>query len=524
MLPRLPQPVKICLGSILAAFLIGLQNIDEYAQQLESKYPEQMELPEMLRNISLYTGLPQWFELQKDLYTSLGASEGVEEEFPNDEPDFQITEEAVEEPEPAPVQVTEPPVEEKKETPSEKKEEPVKQSAGISATEPPAPPVDVKPAEVEVPRPRVRNRLGLVWKKSVRKLTRRRLRSSYPRRLKNRGNRKRWKQLKRRNVPQEPWPRPEPPLQPEPAPAPQPEPVLQPEPTPAPQPEPVPAPQPEPVPAPQPAPAPEPEPEPQPEIEPSLQDMVAFNKENPVHYRIMLMGDSLMEDLGPATYRAMRNRNGLHFFLTAKFSTGLCRPEYFNWPLNMENTVKNTRPDAIVVFIGANDGLAIRMGNRVVYPNNPEKWSEAYGIRTKEIIDIARKYNCDLLWVGMPPMGSKYAKLLKNTADTQRAVCQANGVPFLDTVEVLGDAKGEFRPYMTDSNGRTVRLREKDKEHITAAGNALIVNRLVPRLERMIYTFGQKHPEKRLSENEIRNKSNARMDVTIKYAPNKRRK
>ena len=521
MLSRLSQPVKICLGSILAAFLIGLQNIDEYAQQLESKYPEQMELPEMLRSISRYTGLPQWFELQKDLYTSLGASEGEEEEFPNNEPDFQITEEAEEEPEPAPApeQVIEPPVEEKKEAPSGKKEKPGKQPVVISAAEPPAPPVEVKPAEVEVPRPRVRNRLGLVWKKSVRKLTRRRIRSSYPRRLKYRGNRRRWKQLKRRNVPQEPWPRPEPPHQPEPAPAPQPEPtsVPQPEPTPEPQPEPVPAPQPEPAPAPQPepAPAPQPEPTPVPAQQLSAKEILESNKKQPVHYRIMMMGDSMMQSLAPQAYKSYYiNRQGLHFIFSARFSTGLSNPDYFNWPESMRNTVEQKRPHLIVIFIGANDGVPIVEERKVLYPAQNAPWKAAYARKMQQVLDIAQEFGCKLVWIGLPPMGPRY-QAMKRVIASQREVCREKAVTFLDTNPFLADSNGQIMVYTTNSRGKTVRLRMKDQCHMTGAGNDLILKYLNPIIEQHIYDFRQNNPQRCLSPKEMEQIQKARWEVSI---------
>ena len=72
MLPPLPQPLKICLGTLLAALLIGLQNIDEYARKLEALHPNLLGLAEDLPEICRLSGLPQWLDWQKQLYIGLG--------------------------------------------------------------------------------------------------------------------------------------------------------------------------------------------------------------------------------------------------------------------------------------------------------------------------------------------------------------------------------------------------------------------------------------------------------------------
>jgi hypothetical protein len=75
---------------------------------------------------------------------------------------------------------------------------------------------------------------------------------------------------------------------------------------------------------------------------------------------------------------------------------------------------------------------------------------------------------------------------------------------------------------MTDKSGNTIRLRDKDKEHLAAAGNKLVVEQLLPILEQSIADFRKKHPEKQLSEQEAARLGRAPLDITIKYVPGKR--
>ncbi len=275
-------------------------------------------------------------------------------------------------------------------------------------------------------------------------------------------------------------------------------------------------------PAPQPTPPqPQQEPAPQPTpLQPDInQNEAAENSKTPIHYRIMMLGDSLMEDLGPTTHRTLRHRKGLHFILTAKYSTGLSRPDYFNWPENMKKAVSSTQPDLIVFFMGANDGMPIKVNGKTIHPNSGEAWKKAYKDKMQELFAIGRQHGCDMIWLGLPPMGSKYAKILAQTAQAQKEGCAEHGIQFVDTTPILGDASGNFRSYLTDSKGNTVRLRAKDKEHLAPHGNKLVVDHLVPLLEKKISDFRKKHPERCLNNVESARSGRATLDITIKYSP-----
>lgn len=464
----MPHSLKICLGTLLAAVLIGLQNIDEYARQLEMKTPQLRGLAEDLRLICRSTGLPQWFNIQKNLYHSWGETAQLEPAIPEPPPAVPIPEpEIVPAPQPVvtpalPVEVKPKPAVRKKRVSKKKRVVSKKTAKKTIRKKPVARKKTTKKSVRKKSRQRVR-------KKSAKKLARIKCESAPGVVLKVKST-KRDSSLKHRPMPRtSEWP------------APLPEPGMEP------------------------------------------QAVAAANLAAPVHYRIMLMGDSLMEDLGPATYRALRNRKGLHFILTAKFSTGLCRPDYFNWPQNLEPAVKEHRPDIIIIFIGANDAMPVKVADKNISPYSRDAWRDAYRGKMQEIFDIARKYECRILWVGLPPMGGKYAALLKNTADTQQMVCESLQVPYLDTVPILGDEKGAYRTYMTDDRGHTVRLRKKDMDHLAPAGNELIIRSMLPLLENIIYDFRTKYSGKCLTPEEIKKWGNAHMDITIKYTPSRRR-
>lgn len=221
----------------------------------------------------------------------------------------------------------------------------------------------------------------------------------------------------------------------------------------------------------------------------------------PMRYRILMLGDSLMEDLGPMMHRMMRHRKGLEFIISAKYSTGLCRPDYFNWPRHMNNVVRRYLPDLVIFFIGANDGMPIRQGNGLV-PTGRETWRAAYAAKMDELVGIARSVGADIIWVELPAVGGTYNKLLHQTQVAQRTYCESNGITTLRTDPFLSGEWGRFEPY-GDYHGSYTRLRTKDQTHLTRQGNLKILEHLLPVVEQRMSEFYAKHPERWLTAGEV---------------------
>lgn len=241
----------------------------------------------------------------------------------------------------------------------------------------------------------------------------------------------------------------------------------------------------------------------------------------PVRCKVVLMGDSLMEDLGPRTHRRLNHRKGLQFILSAKYSTGLCRSDFFDWPAHMREVLAEHKPDFLVVFIGANDGQPIKHGNTYV-PTGGSQWSEVYGQKMQEIIDIAKEHGTKVIWIGLPVMG-KYMRLLAETTRTQKEYCTRTGIPYVDSNETFADANGGFMAFRKDANGKIMRLRRQDKVHLSPEGNHALINQLVPVLEKNLAEFSVTHPERCLTDEEAKKTAPAPLVVTVKYKPSTHR-
>lgn len=243
----------------------------------------------------------------------------------------------------------------------------------------------------------------------------------------------------------------------------------------------------------------------------------------PVKCKIIMAGDSMMESFGPVFYNHMKHRRGLEFVLTARYSTGLCRPEYFNWPKNFSMVADETQPDIAIFYIGANDAMPIKVEKGSVYAGNAN-WAPAYRNKVNEMLDLADSRHITSLWLGLPVMGDKYAQLLHETTMAAKEAVQKRGVPFLDVEPILADEEGGFQFYGLNIEGKKERLRTNDKCHITDAGNKVLIREFMPMFEQALLRHKLQHPELCI-EGPLEEKSySAPFKSILKFKPGQRKK
>lgn len=87
-------------------------------------------------------------------------------------------------------------------------------------------------------------------------------------------------------------------------------------------------------------------------------------------------------------------------------STGLSRPDFYDWPRRLAYVARVLQPDAAVAFFGANDAQAVDFNGRVLDSGSPA-WDALYGQRVGQAMDtLLRGGATRVYWVGLPIMGS----------------------------------------------------------------------------------------------------------------------
>ncbi len=204
---------------------------------------------------------------------------------------------------------------------------------------------------------------------------------------------------------------------------------------------------------------------------------------------VLVVGDSLSIPLGERLQEYFNLRPGITFHRLGKISSGLARPDFFDWEANLKAMVNRHKPDAVFIMIGTNDTKNLTTPSGSMRTFGKKGWEKEYVRRGQRLLDICRRANPDvsLFWVGAPVM--EQAELDRDVRVVNKALvrlCASNpNCTYIDTRDVLADSRGSFISHQTDENGQSIRLRAKDGVHVTKAGSLLLADRC---LEKAIFS------------------------------------
>lgn len=196
--------------------------------------------------------------------------------------------------------------------------------------------------------------------------------------------------------------------------------------------------------------------------------------------RVAVIGDSLASGLGVYLERVLRpalvrvSRQG-------RISTGLARPDYFDWPAAMSEIVDNFQPDLIVVMLGENDNQALRnAAGHEETPVGTYEWPQAYGERVEDFMRSATSKGARVVWVGLPIVSDKgrWGILERQNAVFDQSATGVRDVTYLDTWDMFESPDGGYTAYYR-SDGKVELIRESDGLHFNAAGYELLARAVV---------------------------------------------
>ena len=203
---------------------------------------------------------------------------------------------------------------------------------------------------------------------------------------------------------------------------------------------------------------------------------------------VLFAGDSIMEELGPALAQMLAGKKNLKLVQAGRSSTGLCRPDFYDWPKAMRTLMRSEQPRTVVICIGTNDDQTVAdagVRHQFISP----RWQVAYRHKVEEIINIIDGYGGTSIWVSPPIMGPDALRpRVFAIREVIRQTCESRNVPFIDIWPTLADAHGNFQYSFIAPGGKTITLRTRDGVHIAPAGNKILAKAVLPHLERMLQT------------------------------------
>lgn len=200
---------------------------------------------------------------------------------------------------------------------------------------------------------------------------------------------------------------------------------------------------------------------------------------------IAVIGDSLTEQLGPAiidrTRRPGVTAEATHDF---RYSSGLTRPDFFDWPAQAAQIAEQQDPDLWVVMVGANDAQDVRDEEGRFRQIGSDEWEAIYTARIGALMDLLVQDGRAVIWVGQPIMrdgpfdeSMAYLSQLYEAEARKRPL-----VSFVDSRAVFADAGGRYADYLPAPDGQLEQMRLPDGIHLTRAGAQRLAEQVFPLL------------------------------------------
>lgn len=193
---------------------------------------------------------------------------------------------------------------------------------------------------------------------------------------------------------------------------------------------------------------------------------------------VLIVGDSMvLEGFGIALQRRLKQVAGLSVTREGKYSTGLTRPDYFDWPGYLTELLDKHRPDLLIVNMGANDPQDIVEEGKRYHVGDPG-WNTIYSARINRFLTIAAEHGTSIFWVGLPIMGQdKYGDKIRIINQLVASACAGQKMAkYFDTWSVLAADNGAYSSFLKNAQGQKVRVRAKDEIHLTEAGGEIMTN------------------------------------------------
>lgn len=200
--------------------------------------------------------------------------------------------------------------------------------------------------------------------------------------------------------------------------------------------------------------------------------------------RVLLIGDSNIYGSVGDTLQAGLVASGYAVWRRGRPSTGLSRPDRWDWFERAREMLDASRPSAVVVQFGGNDVLHLRWRGdrrRRVSFHDEAAWRSEYTDRVRAFMTLLGEGGRHVYLLSPTNRGIGKAQV-ERVREVQREVAASMpGVTFIDMFPLTSRADGRWLHSVVE-DGKRVVVRRWDTVHFNEAGGVVIGERVLESL------------------------------------------
>ncbi|WP_420452794.1 DUF459 domain-containing protein [Ilumatobacter sp.] len=198
---------------------------------------------------------------------------------------------------------------------------------------------------------------------------------------------------------------------------------------------------------------------------------------------VHIVGDSDAGTFGPYLQSLLDTTLVVDSVLDYEVSSGLARPDFYDWPARLRRTLPDADPDIVVATFGGNDAQPLTVAQEefeveVAGPiGNEEEWAAAYERRVGEVMDLLLEDGRRVVWVGIPNASDPEltARFVVQDRAAKAAADARSEVVFVDTWNRFTGRDGGYADFVVDPrDGIGKDVRRSDGFHLNQAGAEIL--------------------------------------------------
>jgi lysophospholipase L1-like esterase len=202
-------------------------------------------------------------------------------------------------------------------------------------------------------------------------------------------------------------------------------------------------------------------------------------------HTLLVTGDSMSMPLDSDLAQKL-DPDGVHVIQDPHIGSGISNTLIVDWGKLAAHQVSEDHPQAVVIFIGANDGYPMPAPDGHPVECCGAEWASIYANRVRQMANTYRQAGAArVYWITLPtPRESDRQEISRavNAAIDVAAQPWADQVRVIDTVPIFTPG-GVYRDAM-DIGGSQTLVRQADGIHLNEAGSSLLAGVVLARIAR----------------------------------------